>query len=87
MRVDDEETKGTMKMGGDEEKPASIDLSKPWTPHLKTGADEIVVCRSGITVPDHLYLSDEEREILLILEQRLRESIPRERKDNTSATP
>lgn len=96
MSVGDEEA--TKEMDGDEERPGNIDASKPWTPQLdfdkggikmKTGGEEIVVCRSGITVPDHLYLSDEEQEILQILEQRLRESIPRghaERRDNASAT-
>lgn len=94
MSVGDEET--TKEMDGDEERPRHIDMSKPWTPQLdfdkdgiklKTGGEEIVVCRSGITVPNHLYLSDEEREILQILQQRLRESDPRghaERSDDAS---
>lgn len=41
---------------------------------MKMGGYEIIISASGIMLPDHLYIADEEREILQILEQRLRES-------------
>ncbi|KZP05336.1 hypothetical protein FIBSPDRAFT_877660 [Athelia psychrophila] len=77
--IGDEEKKGAkekdMDGDGEEERPGNTDMGDLAMGGIKTQGrgERIVICSSGITVPDHLYLSEEEREILQILEQRLRE--------------